>query len=149
VILDGMGTVHQLRRRREVGEVTFHAAIMLGIGDDDLIAVVSEAEHITLPAARDWAEHQLPRARSPSGWPAAITMWRARSCTARSSAGTRQAAARRTGSPTPTQPCGILTSSTARRGGGNGTDSRDVGAGRRCCPSRGERENTRHHLVYS
>ena len=65
MILDGMGTVHQLPRRHEVGEVAFHAAIVLGIGDDDTIAVVSDAEHTNLPAARVWAEHQLPRAAFP------------------------------------------------------------------------------------
>jgi hypothetical protein len=64
VILEGMGTVHQLRRH-EIGEVSFLAAIVLGIGDDDTVAVVSESEYASEEAARAWIERQLPGAGFP------------------------------------------------------------------------------------
>jgi hypothetical protein len=61
-----MGSVREVRSQRQVGDVTWHAGIALGIGDDDTVSGVgAESEHDTEQAARAWIEQELPRAAFP------------------------------------------------------------------------------------
>lgn len=60
-----MGTVHQLQPQHHVGDVTWRASIMLGIGDDDTIECVDESEYLNERDARSWVERRLPDAELP------------------------------------------------------------------------------------
>jgi len=57
--------VHELRPRHEIGAVTWRSAILVGIGDDDTVDQVAEAEFDSEQAARTWVEQQLPNAELP------------------------------------------------------------------------------------
>ncbi|MGH3565325.1 MAG: hypothetical protein ACRDRH_04695 [Pseudonocardia sp.] len=48
--------MQQTRPQHQVGVVTWHAAIALGIGDDDTVSGVSESAHDTEQATRDWID---------------------------------------------------------------------------------------------
>jgi hypothetical protein len=52
---------------RRPGDVTFRAAICVGIGDDvDIADCSADTEHETLADAQAWVETELPRAKFPA-----------------------------------------------------------------------------------
>jgi hypothetical protein len=51
---------------RSPGDVTFHAAICVGIGDEADADVLAETEHETLADAQTWVQAELPRAKFPA-----------------------------------------------------------------------------------
>jgi hypothetical protein len=48
-----------------VGDLTYRAYILLGIGNDDGIETLAESEHGSEQLARAWVEHVLPRTAFP------------------------------------------------------------------------------------
>ena len=59
-MLAGMGSTNELHPEQQVGDVAWQAAIGLGIGDDDTVDGVAEAEPSDLAEARAWVERVLP-----------------------------------------------------------------------------------------
>lgn len=57
-----METTHH---QRTIGKITWRAAIVLGIGDNDTVGVVTETDHADEQTARAWIEQQLPHAVFP------------------------------------------------------------------------------------
>jgi hypothetical protein len=47
---------------RRPGDVTFHAAVCVGIGDDDTADALAESEHESWAEAQTWAETELAHA---------------------------------------------------------------------------------------
>lgn len=58
--------MHDLRPRHEIGVVTWRSAILVGIGDDDTVDQVAEAEFDSEQAARAWVDEHLPHAALPA-----------------------------------------------------------------------------------
>jgi len=51
--------------KHEVGATTFKATVGIGIGDDDTVDTITEAEFLTANEARSWIEQTLPETEFP------------------------------------------------------------------------------------